>query len=37
MRRDLVVTSENMQLVCAGLRKYGSLEGLRLAAEIETK
>jgi len=37
MRRDLVVTSENMHLVCAGLRKYGGLEGLRLAAEIETK
>jgi hypothetical protein len=35
LRKDLKVTLENLSIIQNGLRKYGGLEGLRLAAELE--
>jgi hypothetical protein len=37
LRRDLQVTDENLSIIQNGLRKYGGLEGMRLAAELELK
>jgi len=34
LRKDLQITENNLSLVLAGLRKYGGLEGLRLADEL---
>jgi hypothetical protein len=34
LRKDLKVTLENLTIIQNGLRKYGGLEGLRLAAEL---
>jgi hypothetical protein len=35
LRKDLKVTMENLSIIQNGLKKYGGLEGLRLAAELE--
>ena len=35
LRKDLKVTLENLTIIQNGLRKYGGLEGLRLAAELD--
>jgi BrnA antitoxin of type II toxin-antitoxin system len=35
LRKDLKVTMENLSIIQNGLRKYGGLEGLRLAAELD--
>lgn len=35
IRKDLEVTRENIPIIQEGLRKYGGLEGLRLAEELE--
>jgi hypothetical protein len=35
MRKDLNVTLENLSIIQHGLRKYGGLDGLRLAAELD--
>ena len=35
LRKDLKVTLENLTIIQKGLRKYGGLEGLRLAAELD--
>jgi hypothetical protein len=35
LRKDLKVTTENLSIIQNGLRKYGGLEGLRLAAELD--
>ena len=35
LRKDLKVTIENLSIIQNGLRKYGGLEGLRLAAELD--
>lgn len=35
LRKDLKVTVENLSMIQGGLKKYGGLEGLRLAAELE--
>lgn len=35
LRKDLNVTFENLSIIQNGLRKYGGLEGLRIAAELD--
>jgi hypothetical protein len=35
LRKDLNVTLENLSIIQNGLRKYGGLEGLHLAAELD--
>lgn len=35
LRKDLKITLDNLSIVQNGLRKYGGLEGLRLASELE--
>lgn len=35
LRKDLKITMENLSLIQDGLRKYGGLEGLRLADELD--
>lgn len=35
LRRDLKITLDNLSIIQNGLRKYGGLEGLRLASELE--
>ena len=35
LRKDLKVTMENLSIIQNGLKKYGGLEGLRLAAELD--
>jgi hypothetical protein len=35
IRKDLEVTREDITIIQEGLRKYGGLEGLRLADELE--
>jgi hypothetical protein len=35
LRKDLIITVENLSMIQIGLRKYGGLEGLRLAAELD--
>lgn len=35
LRKDLKITLDNLSIIQNGLRKYGGLEGLRLASELE--
>ncbi len=35
LHKDLKVTLENLTIIQDGLRKYGGLESLRLAAELD--
>lgn len=37
LRKDLKVTWGNLSIIQDGLRKYGGLEGLRLADELDLK
>ncbi|MEI6833332.1 MAG: BrnA antitoxin family protein [bacterium] len=37
LRKDLKVTWGNLSIIQNGLRKYGGLEGLRLADELDLK
>ena len=36
LRSDLKITAENVDVILAGLRKYGGLDGLRLASQLES-
>jgi hypothetical protein len=35
MRKDLKITLDNLSIIQNGLRKYGGLEGLQLASDLE--
>jgi 2-polyprenyl-6-methoxyphenol hydroxylase-like FAD-dependent oxidoreductase len=35
LRKDLKITNANLSMIQDGLRKYGGLEGLHLAAELD--
>ena len=35
LRKDLIITVENLSMIQIGLKKYGGLEGLRLTAELD--